>query len=377
MSEWNHSPAAGKPGLKQKSGLILAGAAAALLAAGVIFQFVRAQPGQAEVQKQAKPGAAAPAASTQRPQHLARVGDDLISYDQVAAECVARCGEKVLDDLINRTIVQQACRKRGIVVTAEEVDAEIKRIADEFNLPVDTYLQMIQSEREVTPGTFRRDLVWPKLALQKLAGEEVAVTDADMQKAFESAYGPKVKARWIMLDNQRRAKEIWERARTNPEEFEKLAQEFSTDPNSRPMGGQIPPISRHMGNKTLEDAAFKMKEGEVSGIIQVGPSQYVILLCEGQTEQLVELSDVKDYLHDQIVKQKVMEAAGLVLKDLKDTTVVHNFLTNTTTGGEIVPVSATDPSSREHAAAPARPSIPFSPAGPTLPSPKKSAQKTK
>ena len=376
MSEWNHSPSAGKPGRKQKSGLIFAGAAAALLAAGVIFQFVRAQPTQAEVQKQPKAGAA-PAASPQRAQHLARVGEDLISYDQVAAECVARVGEKVLDDLINRTIIQQACQKRGVVVTAEEVDAEVKRIADEFNLPVDTYLQMIQSEREVAPGTFRRDFVWPKLALQKLAGEEITVTEDDMRIAFERDYGPKVKARWIMLDNQRRATEIWEQVRKNPDEFEKLAQEFSTDANSRPMGGQIPPISRHMvGYKTLEDAAFKLKEGDISGVIQLGPSQYVILLCEGQTEQIVEIDEVKDYLHDQIVKQKTMEAAGLVLKDLKDTTVVHNFLTNTTSGGDIVPVSATESPSREHASA-AKPKTAFSPAGPTVPSPKKSAKATK
>ena len=44
---------------------------------------------------------------------LARVNSELIAYDSIADECMQRDGQEVLESFINRTIIDQACRKRG------------------------------------------------------------------------------------------------------------------------------------------------------------------------------------------------------------------------------------------------------------------------
>jgi hypothetical protein len=56
---------------------------------------------------------------------LARVGKEIISYDMVAEECVSRHGKEILDDLINRMVIQQACEAQNINVSEEEVTVEV------------------------------------------------------------------------------------------------------------------------------------------------------------------------------------------------------------------------------------------------------------
>ena len=74
---------------------------------------------------------------------LSKVGKDSITYDAVAEECVKRFGREVLDDLIHRLIIQQACEENNITVSDQEISDEIARIAKRFNLDVNQWLQML------------------------------------------------------------------------------------------------------------------------------------------------------------------------------------------------------------------------------------------
>jgi foldase protein PrsA len=261
----------------------------------------------------------------------------------VAHECMSRYATEVLDSMIDRMIVQQACEEQGIQVTPNEVEAEILRISKQFNLTPDTWFQMLQNDRKITPDQYRQNVIWPMLALKKLASEKIEVTDEDMKKAFIRDYGEKVRARMIMVENLRRAQEVQKLAAENPENFGALARKHSIEPNSKSLDGAIPPIRMYGGNETLEKEAFKLKQGEVSGIIQLGTGQqYAILLCEGRTERLVEYDEVKANLHDQILEEKVQISVANIFKSLKERAVVQNFLTGTATGG-IQKASATEP----------------------------------
>ncbi|HEX6985179.1 MAG TPA: SurA N-terminal domain-containing protein, partial [Planctomycetaceae bacterium] len=259
------------------------GTAAALVAGAALMQVFRggegvaAEAGRAEVSGKAT--VSAPAA---KPRYLARVGDAVVTYDQVAEEAMARYGTEVLDQLINRTIIEIACRQRGITVTEAEVEQEITNIAQEFGLDRSNWLQMLQAERNITPVQYKRDVIWPMLALKKLAGADVEVTESDVQKAFQRDYGPKVKARMIMMDNPRRMNEVWQKANEAraaagddlakaAAEFGRLAREHSMEPTSKALDGVIPPIRRHTGpeNENVENAAFNLRPGEISGIVQL------------------------------------------------------------------------------------------------------------
>ena len=65
--------------------------------------------------------------------------------------------------------------------------------------------------------------------------------------------------------------------------FGDLAEEYSIEPTSKALRGEVPPIRRYGGQPQLEDVAFELQPGELSGIIQLG-DKFVILKCEGRTE---------------------------------------------------------------------------------------------
>jgi len=156
------------------------------------------------------------------------------------------------------------------------------------------------------------------LALRKLAGQQTQLTQAEVQKAFVRDYGPRVKARMIMLDNLNRAQKIWDDVKRNPADFERKARDYSIEPSSRALGGAIQPIPQYSDNESLWKAAFKLKEGEVSGIIQIGLSRYAILLCEGYTEPVVtSIDEVKNQLLDQLAEEQAQEAVARVFDKLK------------------------------------------------------------
>jgi len=307
---------------------IVGGTVLAVGAAVIVFQVMRAEPAAAPTDAAGK----ATLNSQSETPALARVNGQLLHYDLIARECFDRIGEEVLENMINRTIILQEVQKRGITISEAEIDEEVQNIAKRFNLPIDTWYQMLQTERDLTPTQYRRDVIWPMIALRKLAGEEIQVSESDMQRTFQRDYGPRVRCRMIMMDNMRRANEVWDKASRDPESFDRLAREYSIEPNSRALGGSIPPISRYSGNQTLEDAAFRLKKGEISGLIQVG-SRYVILKCEGHTDQVVtDIQEVWEELYDQLSEEKTQERIAQVFDELKKNTRVDNYLTNTSTG---------------------------------------------
>lgn len=335
----------GKRRFSQKQKLaFLAGGTLALAAIAIgLFQFLKQDEAAAQTAQQAAQDAAQNS-GTKRP--LARVGKQTIPWEVVAEECMLRYGDEVLENIINRTIIFQACQEKGVSVTKDEVDQEVARIAQKFNLTPDNWYAMLQAERNLTPMQYQRDVIWPMLALKKIAGNKIEVTEADLQKGFESAYGERVMAKLILFDDFRNAQKVHGEAMAKPEDFEKLAQQHSTEPASKSMGGTIPPIRKHGGNKELEDRAFTMKPGEISPIIQVGAgSKWAVLKCEGRTQTQVKAMtpEIRKELYEALQEEKTQQAVANVFNDLKEVARVDNYLKGTVSVGNVQPVSHETP----------------------------------
>ena len=71
-------------------------------------------------------------------------------------------------------------------------------------------------------------------------------------------------------------------ARNNPTDafFAQLAEQYSVEPASRSNGGKVPPIRRHGGSPLIEEAAFKLKPGELSGVVAID-KQFIIMRVPG------------------------------------------------------------------------------------------------
>lgn len=272
------------------------------------------------------------------------VNGEPILPDQLANECLRRFGKEVLESILNKKLIWEECQRQNIKITEKDVDEEIQRTAGKFGLTSERYLTMLREERDISPDQYRRDAIWPMLALRRLAATKAQVTDEELRKEFEAEYGPQVRVRMIALLDQATADKVQKEAAAHPEKFPDLAKQYSKDPNSAASRGIIPPIRMHIGEPELERVAFSLKQGEVSPVIAVA-NQFLILLCEEQIEQrFISSQDMPRYeqrLRDQIRDNKLRAAAGELFKTLQDHAQVVNVLNDPKLSQQMPGVAAT------------------------------------
>lgn len=260
---------------------------------------------------------------------VAVVNADPITRNTLAQESLKRFGTDVLDNMVNRHLILQECNEQGISVSKEEVSAEIRRIAEKFGLTMESYLQLLQDERDITPNQYSREIVWPMLALRRLVADQVQVTPDEANRAFTSQFGEAVKCRLIMVGDRAKAESLHRAAVAQPDQFAQLAKNSSEDETSASVGGLIPPIRRYNGDSRLEEAAFALRNGDVSPVLALG-DQWIILQAvrriPASTPSPKALPAIREQIHDRIRDEKMRVAATELFGRLQKEARVINVL---------------------------------------------------
>jgi parvulin-like peptidyl-prolyl isomerase len=276
----------------------------------------------AQPQKNQPPANVAPA--EQKQQFVAVVNGEKVTRNDLAREALWHYGDEVLDSLMNKHLIAQHCQMKNVQVTKDEVAAEIDRMAERFGVATDQWLKMLKEERNITPSQYARDIIWPTVALRKLAAARLEVSEAEVQTAYETQFGPAVQTRIIVLDKLEDARIVHAKALANPAEFGNLAKESSVDSNSASAKGLIQPIRKHMGDPNLERVAFGLRPGEISDIIAID-KQFVILKCESHVPaREVPMEQVRKVLTEACRDRKLRQVAGDVFEQLKRESRVEN-----------------------------------------------------
>lgn len=289
-----------------------------------------AGPDQASAEGEPQPPAAdasqsaTTAAPAETPQIVAVVNGEPISRRQLAQECLWHYGDNVLENLVNKRLIADECRARNITVTNEEVQAELARMAERFGVPVEQWLKMLQQERNISPEAYAADIIWPTVALRKLADARLVVTDQELQEAYERQFGAAVQCRLISCGDQSKAQKLRAMALANPDDFGNLAKQYSEDPNSASARGLIQPIRKHLGDPNIEQVAFALQPGAISELVAVG-DQFVILKCESHLPpRRVPLDQVRKPLTDAIRDKKLRLASSEIFDEMLGRSRVEN-----------------------------------------------------
>ncbi len=261
----------------------------------------------------------------EEPEHdvMAVVNGQDIRRDALAAACVDRYGKDVLESLVNKRLIQHHCRNRGIEVTPAEIEAEIDQMAARFKIGREQWLDMLQRERGINPQQYRRDILWPTIALRKLAAKQLTVSEQQVNEAYESQFGEAVQARLIVVDNRVLADKLHRQLVDRPADFPRLAMKYSQDINSASLGGLIQPIHRHVGDAGIEREVFALQPNQISSIIPVG-EQFAILKCEGRVPpRNVPLDAVRAELVERINEEQLRGVASDLFKNLQDAATIQ------------------------------------------------------
>ncbi|MFH1602337.1 MAG: SurA N-terminal domain-containing protein [Pseudomonadota bacterium] len=115
-----------------------------------------------------------------------------------------------------------------------------------------------------------------------------SVSEADLQSWYDTNVRAKFEARTAA---RKKAEDLLAQLRAAPDKFAELAQKYSQDPGSKEKGGELGYFARGSMVKPFEEAVFKLKQGQLSGIVETDFGFHIIKLTgikaakDGEAEQ--------------------------------------------------------------------------------------------
>ncbi len=103
---------------------------------------------------------------------------------------------------------------------------------------------------------------------------------------------------------RKKAEALLAELKKTPGKFAELAKQNSQDPGSAEKGGDLGPVSPGMMVKPFEEAAFKLKEGETSDIVETEFGYHIVRVTSVQPAKVKPLDEVRAELSKELAKQK-------------------------------------------------------------------------
>jgi peptidyl-prolyl cis-trans isomerase D len=267
--------------------------------------------------------------------------DGKFNYDRykqlLAAQGLSELGfeERVRGDLARQTLLQ-AVSASAIVPRA--VSEQVRRLAEEtrevrelrfdpkeFRAKVAITDDAIKSFYEANAKDFQSvesvKAEYTVLSLDDVAAQLPSVAESDARAFYDqnlARYGQEEQRRasHILLtagDNgsakdkagaRKKADEILARLRANPGEFEKLAREQSKDPGSAAQGGDLGWFGRNMMVKPFEAAAFGLKDGQISDVVETDFGFHIIRQTGIKPAQAKPFAEVKAQIEADLKREQ-------------------------------------------------------------------------
>jgi len=141
-----------------------------------------------------------------------------------------------------------------------------------------------------------------------------AVSDAEAKKFYDAQVGQlkpqsEIEARHILVESQDKAKEVFEKI-AHGADFAQMAKEFSKDPGTKDDGGKLGFFGRGQMVPQFEEAAFKLKEGEVSQPVETQFGWHLIKVEAKRDRKPPSFDQVKDRIVASMIHSKAQEVVG-------------------------------------------------------------------
>ena len=297
---------------------------------------------QSTQQRQLPPGSQNPQRQ-KRIETLAVVNGHPITRHQIAEECTRRFGQDVLESIIKKLLVLKQCRQSGIEITEKDVNDELVKSAKKFGMSGEKYVQMICNRRDISVDRLKNDITWHELAIRRLAAQDIQVTLEEIEQRMEFEFGAKVQVRQIVVDSLKQANQIHAQLQTGPENFERLAKQFSIDPHSKSIGGLLQPIRRNSGLPEFENVAFGLEPGQISKVFPIAET-FIILRCERffPAEELTpeQVAFHRDRIVEEISDSKLIGSAREMFSKMQKNSKIVNVMNDPKLSREMPGVAA-------------------------------------
>ena len=235
---------------------------------------------------------------------------------------------QVLDRIIGFHLLVQEAKARKVVAPPWEVDSQVDQIKKQFPTE-DAFNQMLHA-RGVSLEQLRADTaqtIAVNVMLKNELEPKIAVTEADRKKFYDENRArfrqeDSVHASHILIRTPEQA-DAAAKAKARSQagdllaqlnkgaDFADLAKKHSQDPGSAPNGGDLGFFSKGQMVPAFEQAAFGLKPGQTSDIVETPFGYHIIRVSEAKAGRDLNYDEVKaqidDYLKQQLRDQKSQE----------------------------------------------------------------------
>jgi peptidyl-prolyl cis-trans isomerase SurA len=254
--------------------------------------------------------------------------------------------------LIENKLIIQEFNKNKFSIPDYYVDQEVQsRIKTQFGGDRAAFIRTLAAEG-MTIDRFRTmvhdELVVSLMRTKSARDDNTIVSPHAIQEYYEKNIADytkpeKIHLRMIVIkkngDNgQQMAEELRQKV-LGGADFDKLAQMYSED-SSQDSGGDWGWIDRTVLNESLTKIAFSLKPGDVSQVVELAGSYYLLYVQEKQDEVVQPLSQVHDDIENKLLELHRQQTEQKWIAGLRQKAYVWIDGVTNTDGGPIQDVSA-------------------------------------
>lgn len=236
---------------------------------------------------------------------------------------------QILENMIVQTLLLQDAKNKKILVSDEEVDAQISAIKQKYG---EQTFQLALQQQGMEEEEYRKELRDQMIIsrLKEDVTKDISITDEEVRKYYDShkdqfSSPESVKVRHILVKSIDEAKKVKERLKKG-EDFAKVAREVSMDPGSRDRGGDLGYVSRGKMVKSFEDAAFALKKkGEISDIVQTEYGFHIIKLEDRKPAEITPFESARERAQNLLRKEKEEEVFKEYVENLRKNARIEIF----------------------------------------------------
>lgn len=193
-----------------------------------------------------------------------------------------------------------------------------RRVLLEFLIENQLFADAAEKQKLSTGSGFdERMQYWRRRALRDVYFDKSVkdtVSDTETKKFYDQQVGAlkpeeEVRARHILVESKDKARELFEKI-LHGADFPGLAREHSKDPGSKDQGGELGFFSRGQMVPQFEEAAFKLKPGEVGEPFETQFGWHIVKVDERRQRTAPAFEDVKDRVRASMIHQKAQQIAS-------------------------------------------------------------------
>jgi peptidyl-prolyl cis-trans isomerase C len=197
-------------------------------------------------------------------------------------------------------------------------EATRRRVLVEFLIENQLFADAAEGQNLASGAAFNERLqYWRRRALRDAYFDTTvrnAIKDADAKKHYDSLVGTsapeeEVRARHILVESKDKARDLYEKL-AHGSDFAQLAKEHSKDPGSKDQGGELGYFTRGQMVPQFEEAAFKLKKGEVGEPFQSQFGWHIVRVDDRRQRSTPPFEAVKDRVVADMIHKKAQQIAG-------------------------------------------------------------------